>query len=151
MLGYRANQAQVSTGDLYSVYQTSQALQDRIPNLVHLRAYGCRAYADIPKVPRLQKLAVQAHIGYLVGYDSTNIFRLWIRELRRVSLTRDVTFDETRQYDPTDSHGLVLDTEQVQLVETISIDHLPMLELQDIDVSLPTDDVEYNKPSTSCR
>ncbi|EDN07033.1 predicted protein [Histoplasma mississippiense (nom. inval.)] len=54
----------------------------------HLRAYGCRAYAKIPNEilnrNRSQKLDPRAHIGYLVGYDSTNIFRIWIPHLDRV-------------------------------------------------------------------
>lgn len=40
------------------------------------RVYGCRAYPLKYDIPRLNKLAPRAHIGYLVGYDSTNIFRI---------------------------------------------------------------------------
>lgn len=49
-----------------------------IPNVAHLRAYGCRAYVRIPteKIQRTDKLAPRAHIGYLVRYESTNIFRI---------------------------------------------------------------------------
>src|SRR6267378_3458891 len=50
------------------------------PNIAHIRVYGCRAYPLIPneKIPRTQKLAPRAHIGHLVGYESTNIFRVWV-------------------------------------------------------------------------
>ncbi len=46
------------------------------PNLAYLCVYGCRAYAYIPQElhARKGKLAEQAHIGVLVGYDLTNIF-----------------------------------------------------------------------------
>ena len=68
----------------------------RQPPLAHLRAYGCRAYAMTEhaqlKKRRLRKLDPRAHIGYLVGYDSTNIFR--IPHQGKVISTRDVLFDE---------------------------------------------------------
>src|SRR5216117_4081075 len=40
------------------------------------------------------KLNPRAHIGYLVRYDSTNIFRIWIPHQGKVISTRDVLFDE---------------------------------------------------------
>ncbi|KAM4063621.1 reverse transcriptase (RNA-dependent DNA polymerase) [Hirsutella rhossiliensis] len=71
--------------------------------LSHLRAYGCRAYAMTAnaqlKRDKLRKLDPRAHIGYLVGYNSTNIFRIWIPYLKRVVSTRDVVFDEHTFFD----------------------------------------------------
>jgi len=52
----------------------------RKPHLAHLRAYGCRTYALTEKAQnkkgRKFKLDPRAYIRYLVGYDSTNIFRV---------------------------------------------------------------------------
>lgn len=48
------------------------------PNLSHLRAYGYRAYALRQGLARTQKLVERAHIGHLVSYDSTNIYRIQI-------------------------------------------------------------------------
>ncbi|KAG5287253.1 repeat set, removed, reverse transcriptase-domain containing protein, Ty1/Copia family of RNase HI [Histoplasma ohiense] len=66
----------------------------------HLHAYRCRAYTKIPNEilnrNQSQKLDPRAHIGYLVSYDSTNIFRIWIPHLDRVIRTRDVIFNENR-------------------------------------------------------
>ena len=45
-------------------------------------------------------MAARALVGYLVGYEGTNIFRIWIPRRRIVIRTRDVTFDELKQYDP---------------------------------------------------
>jgi hypothetical protein len=50
------------------------------PELDHLKVYGCKAYpllkgADAP--PRGSKLKPRAFVGYLIGYNSTNIFRVW--------------------------------------------------------------------------
>jgi hypothetical protein len=72
------------------------------PRIGHLRRYGCRAYALRHGVPKKDKLQPRAHIGYLVGYDSTNIFRIWIPSLERVIRTRDVIFDEETLYNPAD-------------------------------------------------
>jgi hypothetical protein len=47
----------------------------------------------------LRKLDPRAHIGYLVGYDSTNIYRVWIPEKGKVISTRDVIFDESTVFE----------------------------------------------------
>ena len=70
------------------------------PSIAHLRVYGARAYPLIHKIPKSEKLRPRAHIGYLVGYDSTNIFRIWIPSRQKVIRTRDVTFNEMLFYHP---------------------------------------------------
>ncbi|KAG7110478.1 hypothetical protein HYQ44_010868 [Verticillium longisporum] len=45
-----------------------------------------------------RKLDPRSHIGYLCGYDSTNIYRIWVPQLKKVLRTRDVTFDESTVY-----------------------------------------------------
>ena len=70
------------------------------PNLSHLRKIGCKAYSLDKNIPCTQKLQERAHIGHLVGYDSTNIYRIWIPSQRKIIRTRDVTFDETSLYKP---------------------------------------------------
>ncbi|KAJ6439138.1 peramine synthetase [Purpureocillium lavendulum] len=77
------------------------------PDITHLKAYGCRAYPltrDALKEKQKKQLKTHPHaeVGYLVGYDSTNIFRIWIPERQEVRRVRDVTFDETCCYDPKD-------------------------------------------------
>ena len=54
------------------------------PNIAHLRAYGYRAYLLKYNIPRTQKLAPRAYIGYLVGYNSTNIFQIYILNKKKV-------------------------------------------------------------------
>src|SRR2546429_6894816 len=46
------------------------------------------------------RMPPRAYIGYLVGYDSTNIYRIWVPSRNIVLSTRDVIFDESRLYDP---------------------------------------------------
>src|SRR6266487_639171 len=73
------------------------------PQVVHLKAYGCRAYAMTRdaqlKKNRKWKLNSHAYIGYLVGYDFMNIFRVWIPHKGEVISTRDVIFDEHTFFD----------------------------------------------------
>jgi hypothetical protein len=68
------------------------------PSLAHLRPYGCRAYALNKNIPKLDKLEARAHLGHLVGYDSTNVFRIWIPSLAKVIRTRDVTFNTKKKF-----------------------------------------------------
>jgi hypothetical protein len=93
----------------YEVYFTHAALQDgrvttpRKPNLAHLKAYGCKAFAltddTLRGKLRLQRLDPRAWIGYLVGYRSSNIYRVWIPTMGKVISTRDVVFDEETIFD----------------------------------------------------
>lgn len=83
-----------------------ESFHGKKPNLAHLKVYGCKAYAMTEnaqeKKNRLRKLDARAYIGYLVGYQSTNIYRIWIPEKglnRGVISTRDVIFDEKSLFD----------------------------------------------------
>jgi len=46
------------------------------------------------KKKRLSKLDPQAYISYLVSYNSTNIYRIWILYKGIVISTRDVIFNK---------------------------------------------------------
>ena len=48
------------------------------PRISHMKPYGCRAYPLNYDILKLQKLQPRAHVGYLVGYNSRNIYRIWI-------------------------------------------------------------------------
>ena len=99
----------------------------RKPILHHLKAYGCKCYVLIkskgdPDYPgKLQKLHPRAHIGFLVGYESTNIYRIWVPHKRKVISARDVIFNENEFFDgkPTRLTQELMDTldEAVELVE----------------------------------
>ena len=88
----------------YEIIQSITKLaKSAIPNLGHIKIFGCKAYRKIPstQIPRLEKMAPRAEIGYLVGYDASNIFKIWILEERLVVYTHDVKFDEDAFFDPT--------------------------------------------------
>jgi hypothetical protein len=80
-------------------FQNGTAVSARKPNLAHLKVYGCKAFAMTDDTQlgrfRLQRLDPKAWIGYLVGYRSSNIFRIWVPSLGKVISTRDVVFDES--------------------------------------------------------
>jgi hypothetical protein len=110
------------------------------PSIAHLRVYGCRAYPLNYNITKSEKLKPRAHIGYLVGYDSTNIFRIWVPSKQRVVRSRDVTFNETLFYDP-----LVPDITQLLRVEVEQV-----VEVIDMASSQPlTDGLESSSESES--
>jgi hypothetical protein len=57
----------------------------------------------------------RAFIGYLVGYDLTNIFRVWIPHRDKVVRVGDVRFDETKRYG-TDTERLSIEQRQLDNV-----------------------------------
>jgi hypothetical protein len=46
------------------------------PNLSHIQVYKCLLYMHIKNRLKKEKLVLKAEIGYLVGYDLTNIYRI---------------------------------------------------------------------------
>lgn len=49
----------------------------------------------------------RAFVGYFLGYDSSNIYRIWDPEKETVSGYRDVIFDEHQYYDLYDQADLI--------------------------------------------
>ena len=84
-------------------HQDGVVLEDRKPHQGHLKAYGCKAFAmttdALTKKKRKQRLKPKAWIGYLVGYESSSIYRIWIPHLNKVIRTRDVIFNEDAIYE----------------------------------------------------
>ena len=74
------------------------ATSPKKPRLAHLKAYGCKAFAMTDDThrgkSRLQRLDPKGWIGYLVGYQASTIYRIWIPSLAKVISTRDVIFNE---------------------------------------------------------
>jgi hypothetical protein len=87
----------------YLVLQNSKVFEDMKPNQAHLRVYSCKAYSlttkYMKKEKRLQRYHPKAWIGYLVRYDSTNIFQIWNPKLGIVVSTRDVIFNKDEVFD----------------------------------------------------
>jgi hypothetical protein len=108
------------------------------------------------------KLNQRAEIGYMVGYDSTNIWRIW-NPANGYSIirARDVYFDEGRLFDPKDLSTLIpLETFQRQLgtmnldlfdISTIAHPHTDEgdTETEDENGFLDTIEVRRTVPQTS--
>ena len=120
----------------------------------HLWAYGCKAYAMTTvaqkKQQRLQRLNPKAWIGFLIGYSSLNIYRIWIPAQNKVISTRDVIFNKDRFFSrdikALKDDLLYTSTEEfAELLESITLPELGLLE----DVPLETtaeDDAEFAVP-----
>ena len=62
----------------YITHGKGIVVEHRKPNQAHIRVYGCKAFAmttdALKKANRLQRFNPKAWIGYLVGYNSTNVY-----------------------------------------------------------------------------
>jgi hypothetical protein len=87
----------------YLDHRDGVVIDSKKPQQAHLRVYGCKAYVltteALKKSNRLQRFNPKAWIGYLVGYDSTNKYRIWNPKLNKIVSTRDVIFDEDSCFD----------------------------------------------------
>src|SRR6266536_6395129 len=114
------------------------------PRMAHLRAFGSRAYALNYHLDKLDCLEPRVHIGYLVGYELTNIFRIWIPHLLRVISARDVTFDKTKKYQPDDTFDLVTE-ERVQPLEIKSLEGIE--DEANVELPMRTLDLGADRPT----
>ena len=74
------------------------------------------------QIPKSRKLDSRAHLGQLVGYGSTNIFRIWVPSKNKIVKTRNVTFDEDKFYDPRDLDlGAILRESAENLIQTLEL------------------------------
>ena len=87
----------------YLAFRDGIVVESRKPQQAHLKAYGCKAYALTKdfynKKDRLQRFNPKAWIGYLIGYDSTNVYRIWNPLTNTVVRARDVIFNEREFFD----------------------------------------------------
>ena len=51
------------------------------------------------KKNHLHKLNFRAHINYLVDYNLTNIYRVWILHQEKMISMRDIIFDKSQIFD----------------------------------------------------
>lgn len=113
---YILNRLPIAREDWLTPFQLATG---RKPQVQHLKIYGCKAYPLNHKVVDSAKLEPRAHIGYLVGWDSTNIYRIWMPSQNRIIRTRDVFFNETMFYRPDD-----IDLGHVYPIDTIYSLHM---------------------------
>ncbi|RFN41883.1 putative retrotransposon hobs hobase [Fusarium flagelliforme] len=81
----------------FSRIRTAQETEQ--PRIGHMKVIGCKAFAMTEtaqlKDKRLwSRTNPKAWIGFLVGYNSQNIFRVWNPVTNKIYITRDVLFNE---------------------------------------------------------
>ncbi|OQE49847.1 hypothetical protein PENNAL_c0534G08755 [Penicillium nalgiovense] len=94
-------------------------------NLSNLRIYGCRTYVRIQGIPQSDKMHPRAEIGYLTGYKTTNVWRVWFPRLNAVKLVRDAIFDENlsfQHHEYTQRPTLELVPEATEVVQEDELD-----------------------------
>jgi hypothetical protein len=105
-----------------------------LPDLSNIRIFGCKAFVRITNILRLSKMSPRAAIGYLVGYDASNIWRIWIPSKRRIVRARDVEFDETHFYsDEEPPHRIEIfddSSQRLQILDDVTASQI----LDEIDV-----------------
>lgn len=146
--GYIANRTPMRKHNWKTPYEM---VTGNPPNLSHLHTFGCKAYTLDKHIPRMKKLQERAHIGYLVGYDSSNIFRIWIPSRHKVIRTRDVVFDDDSFYNAHDLDVLQIATKPMLDVtfDTLKLNST----IQLTEVESDEDDVELTAitPSTETK
>jgi hypothetical protein len=75
-----------------------EAFTGRRPDVKHIRIFGCLTFSHVPSEKRT-KLDPTAQQGILVGYSEVSkAYRIYIPSLRRVMVSRDVIFEEDRDF-----------------------------------------------------
>ena len=95
-----------------------------------MRPIGCRAYVYNRDLRAADKLKSRTLIGHLVGYQGTNIFRIWLPTKDTVIITRDVVFEPTLFFDGMDGYASISVIEEV--IELLEYPEIP----QDDDISI---------------
>lgn len=85
------------------------------PTVHYLVSPGSRAYVLNKSIEKNLKTDPRAFVGYQVGYEGTNIYRIWIPSQKRVVRTRDVHFDEkNHEYNPKELDNSILYPEALE-------------------------------------
>lgn len=92
--------------------------------LSHVKVVGCKSYAKNYNRKKGEKMESRTYVRYLVGFEASNIWRIWLPEQNRVLRTRDVVFDETQMYGPTTPNTNQLPTDLHESVTTVECPQL---------------------------
>ncbi|GFX68373.1 retrovirus-related Pol polyprotein from transposon TNT 1-94 [Trichonephila clavipes] len=69
----------------------------RKPSVLHLKPFGCLAYAGVPKQIR-KKFDMRAKMGIMMGYaQRTKGYRIWLIDENKLVETINVIFDENKR------------------------------------------------------
>ena len=120
------------------------------PYVGNLFLFGSKAYVRID-TKKSEKMAPRAQIGYLVGYEAHNIWRIWVTGPNgsKVIRARDVVFDETKKYDPEYPFAREIVREGIsQIIERIGTPNIEEVS-EDVIFDSVDDDMRLQKRHTS--
>jgi len=120
-----------------------EAWYGRKPTVDHVRKWGCVVYRHIDKEVRV-RLAPKAMKGYLVGYDSRGIYRIYHPKLKTVKSSRDIIFDESQFMDIRHAPGK---TDEILISDNFS-DHVDITTTK-VGVQTSEPDVDFGNDSDS--
>ncbi|GFU72340.1 retrovirus-related Pol polyprotein from transposon TNT 1-94 [Trichonephila clavipes] len=70
----------------------------RKPSVLHLKPFGCLAYAGVPKQIRKKKFDMRAKMGIMMEYaQRTKGYRIWLIDENKLVETINVRFDENKR------------------------------------------------------
>ena len=73
-----------------------QLYTKKIPDVSHLKTFGCICFVHVPQENR-QKLSSKTTMGVFIGYDdASKVYRVYMPNERKIQLSRDVVFDESK-------------------------------------------------------
>lgn len=109
-----------------------EMVNGRKPNLGNLRIFGSLAYIKRQNIPRKEKLSPRTEIGYLIGYHASNIYKIWRPGAKKIiQVSRDVSFDEDRIFDPYEPVHLISDKLNDSIEEVKGADDLDIPQPED--------------------
>ena len=72
-----------------------EMLLNKKPDLSHVRMFASKAFVHTPKARRKGKLDHRALIGYPVGFERVNSYRVSLSDEGKIVSSRDLSFDES--------------------------------------------------------
>ena len=101
------------------------------------------------KKQRLKQFDPRAWIGFLIGYSSSNIYRVWIPAQNKVISTRDVIFNEDEFFDGNvqSLKDDLLHISMEELAELVKKTALPEQEEEDLPETTIEDEPEFMIPT----
>ena len=71
-----------------------EVFSGKIPEVIHLRIFGCPVYMHVPKDKR-STLDPTGKWDIFIGYSETSkVYKIYVPGFKKIEISRDVTFDE---------------------------------------------------------
>ena len=100
-----------------------QGYHGTIPNVGHLRVFGCLAFAN-NNDPAKKKLDPRAHMGINIGYlTSGKGYKIYVPSLKKIASSRSVIFDESKMAYKTQNYIDPFPTITHEIVQSTDLDY----------------------------